>query len=247
MSIDVAFTRAEVRPAETAVVIDVLRASTTITHALSCGYRRVLVVDDVDAAAALSAPGRVLAGERSCERPPGFDLGNSPQGTDPPLGEELVLATTNGAPAIVAAAHEADDVLVGCLLNLEAVCAAIGERDVLLLCAGTDGRAGIDDVYVAGRISASLAGPRSDAALIAERVAGAHPEALPAIGAGTAASNLREVGLQEDIAFCAQESITSLVPRLTASSAGIAILRAESPCIEDELWVSRNTVLDTIR
>ena len=244
--IDVAFTRAELRPAKVAVVIDVLRASSTITHALASGYRRVLAVDDVERAAGLRTPGRVLAGERGCEAPPGFDLGNSPQGTDPPLGEELVLATTNGAPAVVAAAQEADDVLVGCLLNLDAVCAAIGARDVALMCAGTDGRAGIDDVYVAGRISALLSGPRTDAALIAEAVAGAYPRPLAALAAGTGARALRRVGLDEDIAFCAQESTTTVVPRLTASFAGVVILRGDTQHIEQNQWSSPNNVLDTI-
>jgi 2-phosphosulfolactate phosphatase len=240
--IDVAFTRAEVRPAQTAVVIDVLRASSTITHALASGYRRVLAVDDVERAATLRTPGRVLAGERACERPPGFDLGNSPQATDPPQGEELVLATTNGAPAIVAAADVAEDVLVGCLLNLEAVCAAIGARDVLLVCAGADGRAGVDDLYVAGRISARLPGPRTDAALIAERVADAQPRALAALAAGAAARALRRVGLHDDVAFCAQESITRVVPRLTATFGGVVILRGEQ--IEQDHWITPNNVLD---
>jgi len=102
--IDVTFLGTDVRPAGTAVIIDVLRASSTITLALSSGYERVLVAGSIEEAEQLRAPGRVLAGEVGCARAPGFDLGNSPEETLEPRAPELVLATTNGAPAIVASA-----------------------------------------------------------------------------------------------------------------------------------------------
>ena len=89
--------------------------------------------------------------------------------------EELVLCTTNGAPAIVAAAGAADEVLLGSLLNLDALVASLraDERaeDLLLVCSGTNGRLAIEDVYVAGRIVAALGGPQTDAARTAELVA----------------------------------------------------------------------------
>ena len=68
--IDVAFTRADLRPADVAVVIDVLRATSTATQALAAGYRSVLCVESVEVALTLRGPGRVLAGERRCVRPP---------------------------------------------------------------------------------------------------------------------------------------------------------------------------------
>src|SRR5215210_7390133 len=105
--IDAAFLGAHVRPAHTAVVIDVLRASSTITLALASGYERVLVAGSIEEAGTLRADGRVLAGEVNCAPAPGFDLGNSPEETLSPRGRELVLATTNGAPALVAAAEAA--------------------------------------------------------------------------------------------------------------------------------------------
>ncbi|MDQ3849369.1 MAG: 2-phosphosulfolactate phosphatase [Actinomycetota bacterium] len=234
--LDVALTVAHAHPAEVAVVIDVLRATTTITHALDCGYRRVLVVDSLEGAEAMRAPPRAIAGERDCVRPPGFDLGNSPEDADPPIAEELVLATTNGAPAIIAAAAVTDEVLLGCLLNLDAVCAAISGRDALLVCAGVEGNVGLDDVYVAGRIAAALPGERTDAALLTQAVATAHGSPRDAIGAGAAARLLVEVGLEADIDFCAQESITATVPRVTAIRGGIATLRAHSRPEEQETF-----------
>ena len=107
-----------------------------------------------------------------------------------------MLATTNGAPAIVASAAVADDVLVASLLNLAAVCEQLAGREgVLLVCAGTDGRVSIEDVYLAGRISAALEGPRTDAARVAEAVAAAYPTALAALEASGGAVGLRREGL----------------------------------------------------
>ena len=222
--IDVAFLGAHVRPADTAVVIDVLRATSTITMALASGYERVLVAGSLDEAKALRADGRVLAGEVRCARAPGFDLGNSPEEAMAPQAAELVLATTNGAPAIVGAAAVAGEVLAASMLNLAAVAAQIGEGDVLIVCAGTDGRVSIEDVYLAGRLSALLEGPRTDAAQVAEAVAAAYPTALAALEASGGAVGLRREGLEADIVFCAQESIVDVVPRLTGTENGIAIL-----------------------
>jgi 2-phosphosulfolactate phosphatase len=224
--IDVAYLGTHVRTADTAVVIDVLRASSTIALALASGYERVLVAGSIDAARELRADDRVLAGEVRCARAPGFDLGNSPEETLSPRGTELVLATTNGAPTILAAAEACDEVLVASLLNLDAVAARIGTDDVLLVCAGTDGRVSIEDVYLAGRLSAVLEGPRSDAAQIAEAVAAAYPTPLAALEASAGAVGLRREGLESDIAFCAQESIIDTVPRLTEAVDGVASLQA---------------------
>lgn len=223
--IDVAFLGTAVRPAGTAVVIDVLRATSTITLAMASGYERVLVAGSIEEASGLRGPGRVLAGEVGCARAPGFDLGNSPEETLEPRAPELVLATTNGAPAIVASAAVADEVLAASLLNLDAVLAQLADADeVLLVCAGTDGRASIEDVYLAGRLSAALDGPRSDAARIAEAVAASYPTAREALEASAGAIGLRREGLESDIAFCAQESIVDVVPRLAEMVDAVAIL-----------------------
>ena len=119
--IDVALTRAELRSAGVVVVIDVLRATSTITQALAAGYAKVLCTDSVERAALMRAPDRVLAGEQRCVMPAGFDHGNSPREAMHCHGRELILATTNGTPTIVAAARRGSRVLLACLLNLDAV------------------------------------------------------------------------------------------------------------------------------
>ena len=220
--IDVSFTRAEVRPAEVAVVVDVLRATSSIVQALASGYERVLCCESIERAERLRGPGRVLAGERQCVPPPGFDLGNSPSGFTTPQATEVVLATTNGAPTLVEAAGAAERVVVAALFNLQAVIDAVLGTDVLLVCAGTDSRPSLDDVYVAGRIAALLEGPRTDSARMAECVAGRYPEPAAALAASKAARNLFDVGLDDDVRDCGQESIYTLVPEVLGVDDGVA-------------------------
>ena len=233
--IDVAFLGTAVRPAGTAVVIDVLRATSTITLALASGYERVLVAGSIDEATALRTPERTLAGEVGCARAPGFDLGNSPEETLEPRGAELVLATTNGAPAIVAAAAAADEVLVASLLNLDAVLAQLaGREDVLLVCAGTDGRVSMEDVYLAGRIERRARGRRAATPRGSPRPSPRRtrtPSTRSTASGG--AIGLRREGLESDIAFCAQESIVDVVGRLSEMVDGAALLTAAPAAAHD--------------
>jgi 2-phosphosulfolactate phosphatase len=222
-------------------VIDVLRATSTATQALAAGYRRVLCAESVERARAMRAPGRVLAGERLGIAPDGFDQGNSPAEVVAPRGRELILTTTNGAGAIVAACDHAPRVLLACLLNLAAVTAAIGgppgdpDVDVQIICSGTDGTASLEDIYVAGRICTGLAGERTDAALAAQAVARGFPTALEALGASADAHALRELGLGDDIAWCARESVLSEVGIVIGREAGVAIVAVDPPTVAGAL------------
>jgi 2-phosphosulfolactate phosphatase len=223
--IDVALTPADLRPADVAVVIDVLRATSTATQALAAGYRRVVCAETIELALSLKAPGRVLAGERNAVRPVGFDQGNSPREATERRGDELVLATTNGAPAIVAATQHAARVVLACLLNLEAMIQTLrmrGEADVQIVCSGTDGAVALEDVYVAGRLCSALAGERTDAALVAEATARAFATPLDALAASADAAKVRAAGLGGDIADCALHSVLDVVPTVTAAGGGVA-------------------------
>jgi 2-phosphosulfolactate phosphatase len=227
--IDVAMTRADLRPADVAVVIDVLRATSTATQALAAGYARVLCAETIELALELRSPGRVLAGERDCVRPDGFDQGNSPAEASERRGDELVLATTNGAPTIVAAARHAPEVRLACLLNLDAVIRTLRSRDevdVQIACSGTDGAVALEDVYVAGRVCLALAGARTDAARVAEAVARTFPTPFGALAAGADAEKLRAAGLAGDIAACAGESVLDVVPGLIGAAGGVATVSA---------------------
>jgi 2-phosphosulfolactate phosphatase len=224
--VDVAFIPAELEAAEVAVVVDVLRATTTIAAALAAGHERVLCCQDVETAERLRAPGRLLAGERECVAIPGFDRGNSPLGFDETGTGDIVLSTTNGSRAIVAAADRAGEVVLASLANLDAVLEALPADDVAVVCAGTDGGMAIEDVYLAGLIVSCLEGEKTDAALIAARMAASFADHGEALNAGSNARVLRETDQEADIEYCARESILEVVPRVTETAPGVATVCA---------------------
>jgi 2-phosphosulfolactate phosphatase len=217
--VHVALTPDEAGRAPTGVVIDVIRATSTICQAVAAGYERVLCASEVEEAFALRDElGGVLGGERGNVLVPGFDLGNSPREYVEPRDGGLILTTTNGTRAIVSAAGRCERVLVASLMNLAAVVdAARGHgEDVLVVCAGVQGTLALDDAFVAGRIVEELGWERTDAAEAAARLVSTWSGAEEAFRASRSGRNLLENApdLEEDLAFCAQESVLDIVPRL---------------------------------
>jgi 2-phosphosulfolactate phosphatase len=165
----------------------------------------------------------LLGGERDAVRVEGFDVGASPREFVEPRDEPLILSTTNGTRAILTAAAACDEVVVGSLLNLGAVAAWARDRggDVTVLCAGYKGAFAFDDAYCAGRFVAELAGTPTDAGAAARILAEAFPDPL----AGLNARTYGPPGLEEDIAFCARESVLDVVPRYTGRVGPAAEIR----------------------
>jgi 2-phosphosulfolactate phosphatase len=229
LKVRVGFTPIEPVAAPVGIVVDVLRATSTICQALASGVERVTCAGEVDEARALARgeAGTALAGERGNVKIAGFDFGNSPREFERPGPgvSRLVLTTTNGTRLLLAAAARCDTVLVGSLLNLEAVVAeAAGAAEVAVLCAGVEGAFAIDDAYVAGRISAALGGEPDDAAIAAIRLAAAFGSALEGIGGGVSADNLRAAGLAEDVPFCARVGLLDLVPRVVERGSSAVVV-----------------------
>ncbi|HUY93210.1 MAG TPA: 2-phosphosulfolactate phosphatase [Pirellulales bacterium] len=146
------------------VVIDVLRATTTIIHAVAAGAREVipcLEIEDARRMAAGFPPGAaLLGGERGGVKIDGFDLGNSPEEYNRATvgGKVVVLTTTNGTRAMMLC-RQAKRVLVGAFVNASAVARALAqEEQVHLLCAGTEGKITREDVLFAGRVAYRLLG-----------------------------------------------------------------------------------------
>ena len=226
MPVHVAFTPDEAASAAVGIVVDVLRATSTIAQALAAGYERVLCAAEIEEARALRAEldDAVVGGERNAVRIEGFDVGASPREFLEPRARTLILSTTNGTRTILAAAARCDEVLLGSLLNLSAVARAARERgeDVAVLCAGFQGAFALDDAYCAGRIVQLLDGLRSDAAIAADLVARSFPTTLEALNART----YGPPGLGEDIAFCAREDVLDVVPRLAGMVGSAAEIRA---------------------
>jgi 2-phosphosulfolactate phosphatase len=226
--VHVAFTPDEGGAAPTGIVIDVIRATTTICQALASGYERVFCTTEVEEARALRGRlgGGVLGGERNAVRIEGFDLGNSPREYLERREGPLILSTTNGTRAIVSAAARCERVLVASLNNLAAVVEATREsgEDAVVVCAGVQGTLALDDAYVAGRIVELLGWSRTDASEAAARLAGTWSGAEEALRASKSGRNLLENApdLEEDMAFCARESVLEVVPRLVELRDGAA-------------------------
>jgi len=221
---------------KTAVVIDVLRATTSILTLLERGAQRIYPVADLGEARGLhrSLPEALLCGERGGVPPRGFDLGNSPAAFSRLElgGRQIVFTTTNGTQAIRGAAG-AGTVLLACLRNASAAAeaAALGQGPVLLVCSGTEGRFSSEDFYAAGLIAGSLAARGyllSDLAWTAALLARIPLE--EAVNARTCA-HLRfliDTGFEEDVRFCLCGEVSRLVPRYHPAEAGGYIGRLES-------------------
>lgn len=230
MRVDVHFTRAEVESATlgeaTAVVIDVIRATTTIVEALANGavgvYPTASAEDAAKLAASLGREDTVLCGERRGVKVDGFDLGNSPAEftTEVVDGKKLVMSTTNGTRAI-ASASEAKRVLVCAFTNLGAVATAVAADETLaVICSGQQDRFSIEDALCAGylirRIIEGETGTLelNDAARAAQALAEElSPDRtfLESISGGRA---LTDIGLASDLDICGEVDRHDIVPMM---------------------------------
>ena len=229
MRVHVAFTPARADAAPVGIVVDVLRATSTIAQALAAGYERVLCCAEIDEARELARDGRGRRGSRASAASSRSRLRLrqlTARARGEPAAATLVLSTTNGTRLLVSAAARFEHVYVGSLLNLDAVAAAArahGE-DVAVLCAGVLGELALDDAYCAGRIAAALGGDRADSATAAVRLAESYPDAAAGLGASRSAWNLRRHGLEADIEWCARENALAVVPRYAgAVGPGVAV------------------------
>lgn len=244
MRIDVTFTPALLPRAEgdVCIVIDALRATSTLATMFASGLRAVLVVGSLAEARREAAKRRgwLLCGEKRSLPPRGFDYGNSPiEFSRLDLrGQSAVFTTTNGTRALMRAAG-CHAVFAGSMLNLSAVARA-AEREVarnraglLIQCAGDFGGRAFDleDAFCAGAIVDLLARERqtvevNDEAQAALRLYQSYDgSAIDAFRQGHHGIGLTRVGLGEDVDFCAQRDVYRVVPKLARTRAGL-LLRA---------------------
>jgi len=208
----------------TVVVLDVLRATSTMVTAVMNGAIKVIPVVEVDDAVAvmrtLDRKEALIAGERNALPLPGFDLGNSPLEftREKVRGKTVVISTTNGTSALQAVKN-ANRVLVGALINKTALAQAIvryGE-DVCIVCAGTGGKFSADDIYGAGAIISALKEQGvsvecNDLGHVAELLYKSERGRLNLISMTHHYKVLVSLGMQEDIEYCFAEDITDCVP-----------------------------------
>ena len=219
------------------VMIDLLRASTSICHAMAGGAADIYPMRDVGdvvraAEERVHAGSYLLAGERNCQRVEGFDLGNSPAEftRDVVLGKQILFTTTNGTAALEHA-RLASKVYIGCAANLSAlVDTLVGEDHIHLLCAGTGGHVTREDQLLAGGIVYGLGNselsPRqrngaADNVLREWNEMLTTASALGRTGSQQLAEELRsslggknlvKVGMDSDIELCARIDTLSVVP-----------------------------------
>ena len=141
------------------VVIDILRATTTMCVAFANGATEILPVAKPEDAAAMQALGWIAAAERQGVTVEGFDLGNSPQDftVERVEGRRIAITTTNGTRALQMSSG-ARNVLVGSFLNIDAVCNMLADdgADVLMFCAGWKDKFNLEDTLFAGAVASRL-------------------------------------------------------------------------------------------
>ncbi len=219
----------------TCVVIDVLRASTTIVYALAAGARAVipcLTIEDAQRRAAEFPRGEaLLAGERGGLPIAGFDLGNAPVEFTPHTvsGKTVVLTTTNGTRALVHCRHAAR-IAVGAFVNLSAVVAIVSQGDAVhLICAGTDGQSTDEDTLFAGavvdRLSASAERRLGETAIVARELSRSlqsdSRKLVDAMRVSCGGKNLIAIGMAADIETAAQIDRFAIVPRFDPANGEI--------------------------
>lgn len=228
-----------------AVVIDVLRASTTIVQALANGANIVwpcLTPDEARTVAERGAPDTVLlGGERHGQLIPGFDLDNSPFSytREQVAGREIAFTTTNGTKALLAS-RAAQEVLVGAFVNRAAIVHHLVEhhQNVVLVCAGTDGHLTAEDILFAGAVVHDLvaARPAWEPVGVQARMAldyflarSRDPESFrAAFLGGRGARNLTELGYHRDLEFAQQNDLFTIVPRFDPTTGGIRPVNSRS-------------------
>jgi 2-phosphosulfolactate phosphatase len=208
------------------VIIDVLRASSTIVHACENGVERIIPVAHVEDATkllpTLDREATLLGGEREGIKIDGFDLGNSPLEYTPEVvdGKTLVFTTSNGTAAIAQSAP-ADEIVVGCFLNLRAVVEHLlttRPAEVAILCSGNLGQLSLEDLVCGGHIVRSLEErlgnglATNDGAEAARALAGCLQDVGEVVRGSTHGRKLAALGFDGDLEFCSRLDAFDTVP-----------------------------------
>jgi len=214
--------RSEDITGKTVVVIDILRATSTMVNALQNGAKEIIpsltVEEAFEKAKTLHAGEKLLGGERQAEKIPGFDLGNSYRDYPKEIveGKSIILTTSNGTKALQAC-KGAKEVLIGSFLNLKAVVNYVQKSDqIVLLCSGTLGKFSIEDSMAAAAIIDLLAeyNPKLDdlgqSLLLAYRAKNGNLSEL--LKDGIHLNYLKSKGYEKDIEFCFQKNLFSILP-----------------------------------
>jgi 2-phosphosulfolactate phosphatase len=198
---------------DVAIMVDVLRASTTMTVAME-NFSRIIPVKSIEEAEKLAGKyDAVLAGERRGAAIEGFDVGNSPVEISNFNGEVLVITTSNGTRILEGMKAK---VLVGSFVNANAVAKKameMADNHIEIVMAGVEGRFAIEDFLGAGEIIGNLIGCNLDENALAAYMSSCnHTMVKNAILNSRSAHRLIELGLSNDVDFCIRRNIYDMVP-----------------------------------
>lgn len=211
------------------VVIDVLRATTTMVEAIANGASHVVPVREIEEAIALyRARGEqsVLAGERNGLPIEGFELGNSPQDFTPERvqGKTVILTTSNGTEALYAV-RNSDPIFIGCMRNRKALVNRLikEENNISLVCAGTQNQFSADDYYCAGAIiqglrEAEIELDMEDSAQVANLFYQRAKENEAILRQTKHVKTMFSLGLAYDYMYCMEEDVCNFVPQMINST-----------------------------
>ncbi len=240
MYIDVIFSAGEAKRTKlegcTAVVIDVLRATSVMVTALQNGAMGIWPVLSPEEGHAFRKKEKsskvILGGERCAEHIPGFDFGNSPLDytRENVSGKMVVMTTTNGTRALDAS-MQADEILVAAFLNAEATARHLtGRKKVSLICSGSNDAFTLEDALCAGYITECLVGANpsatiSDAALALHQLFMSHRDNYQSLASdGRHYRLLQSKGLTADLDYCFQRDTVPVICHWKGPERGIVLV-----------------------
>lgn len=211
---------------KTAVVVDVIRATSIICAALEHGVEHILPVATKDETFLKKKDGYLIIGEKSGEKIAGFDLNNSPSiySNNQYAGHKLAMSTTNGTKAILMASA-AQQLVIGAFLNITALSKWLGEmqNDIIIFCAGWKDKINVEDTLFAGNLTEILTAnynynSNNDGATIAQLLYDQHKNDMyEAVMQSSQRERIIAQHLEQDTHFCLQKDYSTIVPILEGS------------------------------
>lgn len=209
---------------KTVVIIDILRATSSICVAFKNRVERILPVSTVEEALSYKAFGFIAAAERNAIKAEGADLGNSPfefENTQL-AGKSIAFTTTNGTKAInYCKKYDVKKILIGSFLNIDVLCSKLAddENDVILLCSGWKDKINTEDTLFAGAVVeklASVSNIESDGCQLAHSLYQLNKNNLSGLvyQSNHAKRFKLKYGHTNDVDYCLQQNTINLVPYL---------------------------------
>ncbi|MBC7381969.1 MAG: 2-phosphosulfolactate phosphatase [Bacteroidia bacterium] len=207
---------------KTVVVIDILRATSTLCVAFKTGVKKILPISTPEECRMFKDFDFIIAAERNAEKVKGFDLGNSPFEYENPLleGKNIAFTTTNGTRAIKQAkAMGAEFIVAGSFLNINFLCNWLvkQQHNIILLCAGWKDKYNLEDTLFAGAVISQIGSNyilNDDAALAAQFLYNQHKNNLE--GVVRQSSHARRFTAlhanTDDVGYCMQHNICDVLP-----------------------------------